>query len=317
MDGHEVCRRLRASPDLSGTTFVALTGWGSEEDKQRAQDTGFAYHLVKPVDPDQIVAILRAVTEGRGRSGRARRVTATCLPRLGRPGPPDQRGVPSRFSTASDLPGGGADLYVPELLEETLPSKPRREVERLIDRGTGFKRRRSGSDPRSGRGSGEVDPGRLVQEKGPAAGWPAGRPPPRGNRGRVAFHEASSALPPDAGRQSPQVARLPGASRAYTTARSSGRRQAGVRTSAISSSGLRGVERHGLIPLRWPSVRWCLLTRGRVGYHNPIARRVSFIDLELSLATILCPYASPTIFMSLTLRLHQAKTPAPGEGSAG
>jgi len=65
MDGYEVCRRLRDNPDLSRTIFVALTGWGGEEDKKRAQDAGFAFHLVKPVDPDQIEDVLKKTVEGR------------------------------------------------------------------------------------------------------------------------------------------------------------------------------------------------------------------------------------------------------------
>ena len=67
MDGYEVCRRLRDNPDLSRTIFVALTGWGGEEDKKRAQDAGFAFHLVKPVNPDQIEDVLKKTVEGRER----------------------------------------------------------------------------------------------------------------------------------------------------------------------------------------------------------------------------------------------------------
>ncbi len=67
MDGYEVCRRLRDNPDLARTIFVALTGWGGEEDKKRAQDAGFAFHLVKPVNPDQIEDVLKKTVEGRER----------------------------------------------------------------------------------------------------------------------------------------------------------------------------------------------------------------------------------------------------------
>jgi PAS domain S-box-containing protein len=69
MDGYEVCRRLGAEPGLSGTIFVALTGWGDDEGKKRAQDAGFAFHLVKPVDPDQIEDVLKKAVEGRERMG--------------------------------------------------------------------------------------------------------------------------------------------------------------------------------------------------------------------------------------------------------
>lgn len=65
MDGYEVCRRLGGDSALSGTIFVALTGWGSEDDKKRAQDAGFGHHLVKPIGPDEIEAVLRQVMDGR------------------------------------------------------------------------------------------------------------------------------------------------------------------------------------------------------------------------------------------------------------
>ena len=68
MDGYEVCRRLRSDPDGAPATLVALTGWGTDEDKKRAHDAGFAFHLVKPVHPDQIATILEAADRTRNRS---------------------------------------------------------------------------------------------------------------------------------------------------------------------------------------------------------------------------------------------------------
>jgi CheY-like chemotaxis protein len=60
MDGYEVARHLRADPELAKATLVALTGWGSEDDKRRAQESGFDVHLTKPVD----VAVVDAVVAG-------------------------------------------------------------------------------------------------------------------------------------------------------------------------------------------------------------------------------------------------------------
>jgi PAS domain S-box-containing protein len=53
MDGHEVARRLRALGG-EGLRIVALTGFGQEEDRHRAQESGFDLYLVKPVDPDDL-----------------------------------------------------------------------------------------------------------------------------------------------------------------------------------------------------------------------------------------------------------------------
>ncbi len=58
MDGYEVARRLRQMPGLKAITILALTGWGGEQDRQRSQDAGFDYHLVKPVDPPTILDLL-------------------------------------------------------------------------------------------------------------------------------------------------------------------------------------------------------------------------------------------------------------------
>jgi signal transduction histidine kinase/CheY-like chemotaxis protein len=58
VDGHEVAARLRTDPRHASTVLVALTGWGSEEDKRRTRSTGFDFHLVKPVSVDAVNEIL-------------------------------------------------------------------------------------------------------------------------------------------------------------------------------------------------------------------------------------------------------------------
>jgi CheY-like chemotaxis protein len=41
--------------------LVAITGWGQEEDRQRALAAGFDYHLAKPIDPKQLESVLREI----------------------------------------------------------------------------------------------------------------------------------------------------------------------------------------------------------------------------------------------------------------
>jgi PAS domain S-box-containing protein len=55
MDGYEVARQLRALPGMSAALLVALTGYGQEEDRRRAEAAGFDAHCVKPAD----LAVLR------------------------------------------------------------------------------------------------------------------------------------------------------------------------------------------------------------------------------------------------------------------
>jgi PAS domain S-box-containing protein len=58
MDGYEVARRLRQNPDLSGTTLVALTGYGQEEDRRKSRIAGFDHHLIKPVELGELTRLL-------------------------------------------------------------------------------------------------------------------------------------------------------------------------------------------------------------------------------------------------------------------
>jgi len=58
MDGYELARRLRALPQLGGVSLVALTGYGTERERERALQSGFDRHLVKPLDPALLARLL-------------------------------------------------------------------------------------------------------------------------------------------------------------------------------------------------------------------------------------------------------------------
>ena len=58
IDGHEVCRRLRAMPWAGDRRIIALTGWGRGGDAGRTEAAGFDGHLTKPALLDEIVALL-------------------------------------------------------------------------------------------------------------------------------------------------------------------------------------------------------------------------------------------------------------------
>ena len=59
LDGYEVARRLRASADGEALYLIAVTGYGMPADQERARQAGFDSHLVKPVHPGQMLALLR------------------------------------------------------------------------------------------------------------------------------------------------------------------------------------------------------------------------------------------------------------------
>lgn len=49
IDGYEVARRLRAEPKLASVPLIALTGFGGDADRAKAERAGFKSYLVKPV----------------------------------------------------------------------------------------------------------------------------------------------------------------------------------------------------------------------------------------------------------------------------
>lgn len=49
LDGHQLCREVRATRWGRGALMVATSGWGQPDDRQRSRAAGFDHHLVKPV----------------------------------------------------------------------------------------------------------------------------------------------------------------------------------------------------------------------------------------------------------------------------
>lgn len=68
LDGYQVAQRLRLHLDMKQVVLIALTGYGQENERQRTLDAGFAYHLVKPIDPQQLQELLAVLTEDEKRS---------------------------------------------------------------------------------------------------------------------------------------------------------------------------------------------------------------------------------------------------------
>jgi len=58
MDGYEVARQIRAADERRKILLVAVTGYGSPEDRERCFLAGFDLHLVKPVDPAVLADVL-------------------------------------------------------------------------------------------------------------------------------------------------------------------------------------------------------------------------------------------------------------------
>jgi len=59
MDGFEFLRKLRMSVEYENVPVLALTGFGRQEDIERAKDAGFFAHITKPVDINALSEILQ------------------------------------------------------------------------------------------------------------------------------------------------------------------------------------------------------------------------------------------------------------------
>jgi PAS domain S-box-containing protein len=71
LDGYQVAERLRREHDGRTPWLVAITGFGADEDRRRAQEAGFDRHLVKPVAPAQLIEVVSSARHARVRSSAA------------------------------------------------------------------------------------------------------------------------------------------------------------------------------------------------------------------------------------------------------
>jgi len=58
MDGCDLARHLRKDPAHARMLLIALTGWGQPDDRLRVSAAGFDHHLLKPVDTNEMLALL-------------------------------------------------------------------------------------------------------------------------------------------------------------------------------------------------------------------------------------------------------------------
>jgi CheY-like chemotaxis protein len=57
MSGYDLAPALRRDGGCAGSAFVALTGWGTDEDRRRSEEAGFVLHLIKPVENAKLDAV--------------------------------------------------------------------------------------------------------------------------------------------------------------------------------------------------------------------------------------------------------------------
>lgn len=68
MNGYDLCAAMKPEPHLRNTVFIAQTGWGQDEHRQRAKDAGFDHHLVKPVYLELLQEVLGDIAKANERA---------------------------------------------------------------------------------------------------------------------------------------------------------------------------------------------------------------------------------------------------------
>ena len=63
MNGYELARRLRRLDGMEAALLVALTGYAREEDREKAREAGFDYHLTKPIEPARLKRLLATLED--------------------------------------------------------------------------------------------------------------------------------------------------------------------------------------------------------------------------------------------------------------
>ena len=58
MNGYDVAKQLRQMKLARAQCLIAMTGYGSEEDRQRTEEAGFDHHIVKPIEPAELNKLL-------------------------------------------------------------------------------------------------------------------------------------------------------------------------------------------------------------------------------------------------------------------
>jgi PAS domain S-box-containing protein len=60
-DGYQLARKIRGLSWGSQIVLIAVTGWGQEEDRNRAFEAGFDHHLTKPIAAETVESLIQSL----------------------------------------------------------------------------------------------------------------------------------------------------------------------------------------------------------------------------------------------------------------
>ena len=61
MDGYALLRELRGRPEAVRIPAAAVTAYARAEDRRQALLAGFQMHVAKPIEPDELVAVVASL----------------------------------------------------------------------------------------------------------------------------------------------------------------------------------------------------------------------------------------------------------------
>ena len=80
MNGHRVLEAVRSDSAIAHLPFIFLTGWGEKEDLRTGMNLGADDYLVKPVEPDELLAAVRTRLRRHQSAGRGTTPLAAATP---------------------------------------------------------------------------------------------------------------------------------------------------------------------------------------------------------------------------------------------
>jgi CheY-like chemotaxis protein/two-component sensor histidine kinase len=63
ISGHEAAQKIRGELGMSDVYMIALSGYGTEDDRRRSLQSGFNAHMVKPLDPSALPGLLASAAK--------------------------------------------------------------------------------------------------------------------------------------------------------------------------------------------------------------------------------------------------------------
>jgi PAS domain S-box-containing protein len=60
VDGYQLAQMIRDQADIGRATLIAVTGYGTDEDKRKARHAGFDHHMVKPANLQTLIGIIES-----------------------------------------------------------------------------------------------------------------------------------------------------------------------------------------------------------------------------------------------------------------